>query len=173
MDIDFAVEFALSGRGKKVDLERIITDLGYVPVVMQSGVRRFTRENFTIEFVAHRKGGGKDEVVSIRKWNIVASPLPFIDLLLRFPLTADFGDFKARVPLPEAFFVHKLIAAQRRPGESKKDKDLDQCFIIARYLDAKRLDSVIGSLKLSNKTKRAMKASCEAIDFPPHQLGLR
>jgi hypothetical protein len=173
MDIDFAVEFALSDRAKKVDLEEIITDLGYIPVVMQSGVRRFSRENFTIEFVAHRKGGRADEVVSIRKWNIVASPLPFVDLLLSFPFTADFGDFKVRAPLPEAFFVHKLITSQRRPGESKKDKDLDQWSIIARHLDPERLDSVIRSLKLSNKTKRAMKASCEAIDFPPQQLGLR
>lgn len=132
---------------------------------MQSGVRRFSRGNFTIEFVAHRKGGREDEVVSIRKWNIAASPLPFVDLLLRFPFTADFGDFKARAPLPEAFFVHKLITAQRRPGESKKDKDLDQCSIIAGHLDPKRFDSVIGSLKLSNKTTRVMKASCEAIEF--------
>jgi len=58
------------------------------------------------------------EVVAIRKWNITASPLPFIDLLLSFPFTADFGDFKVRAPLPEAFFVHKLIAAERRLGES-------------------------------------------------------
>ena len=173
MDIDFAVEFALSDRAEKVDLEKIITDLGYIPIVLQSGVRRFTRENFTIEFVAHRKGGVEDEVVTIRKWNIVASPLPFVDLLFSFPFIADFGDFKTRAPLPEAFFVHKLITAQRRPAESKKDKDLNQCSIIARHLDLKRLDSVIGSLKFSNKTKRAMKASCEAIDFPPQQLGLK
>jgi hypothetical protein len=173
MDIDFAVKLALSDREGKVDLEKIIVDLGYVPLVLQSGTRRFTRESFTIEFVAHRKGGREDEVVSIRKWNIVASPLPFVDLLLNFPFTADFGDFKVKAPLPEAFFVHKLITAQRRPGESKKDKDLDQCSIIARHLDPKRLDSVIGSLKLSNKTKRALRASCEAIDFPPQQLGLK
>jgi hypothetical protein len=173
MDIDFAVELAISDRTGKIDLDKIITDLGYIPVVMQSGVRRFSRENFTVEFVAHRKGGRDDEVVSIRKWNITASPLPFVDLLLSFPFTADFGDFKARAPLPEAFFVHKLITAQRRPGESKKDKDLDQCSIIARHLDTKRLDSVIRSLKLSNKAKRALRASCEAIDFPPQQLGLK
>ena len=110
--------------------------------------------------------------MSIRKWNITASPLPFIDLLLDFPFTADFGDFKIRAPLPEAFFVHKLITAQRRPGESKKDKDLDQCSVIARQFDPKRLDSVVRYLRLSNKTKKALLTSCEAIDFPPHKLGL-
>ncbi len=56
MDIDFAVKFALSDRAKKVDLEKVITNLGYIPIIMQSGNRRFSRENFTIEFIAHRKG---------------------------------------------------------------------------------------------------------------------
>ena len=173
MDIDFAVKIALSGAAEKVDLEKVITDLGYIPVVMRSGIRRFTRENFTVEFVAHRKGGRDDQVVSIRKWNITASPLPFIDLLLSFPFTADFGNFKVRLPLPEAFFIHKLITAQRRRGESKKDKDLEQCAAIARQLDPKRLDLVMRSLKLSRKTQKALRASCEVIDFPPQKCGLK
>jgi hypothetical protein len=173
MDIDFAVQLALSGRAAKVDLDKVITDLGYIPVVMRSGIRRFTRENFTVEFVAHRKGGKDSEVVSIRKWNITASPLPFVDLLLSFPFTADFGNFKVRAPLSEAFFVHKLITAQRRPGESKRDKDLDQCSVIAPYLDPIRLNSVMKSLKLSKKTQKALRSSCEVIDFPPQRLGLK
>jgi hypothetical protein len=173
MDIDFAVKFSLSDGAEKADLEKVITDLGYIPVVMRSGIRRFTRENFTVEFVAHRKGGRDDQVVSIRKWNITASPLPFVDLLLSFPFTADFGNFKVRAPLPEAFFVHKLVTAQRRRGESKKDKDIDQCAAIARQIDSNRLDSVMRSLKLSKKTQKALRVSCEVIDFPPQQLGLK
>ncbi|MBM4141942.1 MAG: hypothetical protein FJ242_10785 [Nitrospira sp.] len=173
MDIDFAVKFVLSDRDEKVDLEKVLTDLGYLPVVMQSGIRRFTSENFTVEFVAHRKGGSVDQVISIKKWNITASPLPFVDLLLSFPFTADFGNFKLRAPLPEAFFVHKLVTAQRRRGESKKDKNLDQCTAIARQIDANRLNSVIRSLKLSKKAQKAMRASCEAIGFPPQQLGIK
>jgi hypothetical protein len=173
MDIDFAVKFALSDRDRKTDLEKVITDLGYIPVVMRSGIRKFTRENFTIEFVAHRKGGRDDQIVSIREWNITASPLPFVDLLLDFPFIADFGKFKVRAPLPEAFFVHKLITAQRRLGEGKKDKDLDQCSIIARQINPERLDIVVGSLKLSRKTQKALRASCEVIDFPLQKLRLK
>jgi len=173
LDIDFAVTFALSDRERKTDLEKVITDLGYLPVVMQSGIRKFTRENFTVEFVAHRKGGRDNEVVSIDKWNITASPLPFVDLLLSFPFIADFGSFKVKAPLPEAYFIHKLITAQRRLEGGKKDKDLDQCSIIARQLDPDRLDTVVGSLKLSRKTQKALRTSCEAIDFPPQKLGLK
>jgi len=171
-DIDFAVKFVLADRGEKVDIEKIITDLGYIPVLMQSGIRKFTRENFTVEFVAHRKGGRDNKVVTIRKWNITASPLPFVDILMNFYFTADFGGFKVRAPLPEAFFVHKLITSRRRPGESKKDKDLEQCSVIARQLDPDRLKSVVGSLKLSKKSQKALRESCDEIGFPPQKLGL-
>lgn len=173
LDIDFAVKFVYSDRDKKIDLEKVITDLGYIPVIMRSGIRRFTRENFTIEFVVQRKGGRDDEVIPIRKWNITASPLPFVEILLNFPFTADFGGFKVKAPLTEAFFVHKLITAQRRPGESKKDKDLEQCSIIARQLNSERLKAVVESLKLSKKIQKALHASCEVIDFPPQRLGLQ
>lgn len=173
LDIDFAVKFVYSDRDKKIDLEKLITDLGYIPVIMQSGIRRFTRENFTIEFVVQRKGGRDDDVIPIRKWNITASPLPFVEILLNFPFTADFGGFQVKAPLPEAFFVHKLITAQRRPGESKKDKDLEQCSIIARQLNSERLKTVVESLKISKKTQKALYASCEVIDFPPQRLGLQ
>ena len=117
LDIDFAVKFIHPDRDKKVNIEKLITDLGYLPVVMQSGIRRFTRENFTIEFVIHRKGGRDEEIVSVRQWNITASPLPFVDLLLSFPLIADFGDFEVRAPIPEAYFVHKMITSHRRRAE--------------------------------------------------------
>jgi hypothetical protein len=99
--------------------------------------------------------------------------LPFVDLLLSFPFIADFGDFKIKAPLPEAFFVHKLITSQRRFSESKKDKDLEQCSVIAGHLDFDRLKTVIESVKFSKKTQKSLKASCEAIDFPPQKLGLK
>lgn len=173
LDIDFAVKLAASDREKKSDLEGIITALGYVPVMMQSGIRKYTRENFTVEFVAHRKGGRDDEVVAVRKWNITAAPLPFVNILLDFPFIADFGDFRVRAPIPEAYFVQKMLTAQRRPGESKRDKDLEQCSVIARRVDPGRLAAVVGSLKLGAKSRKALLASCEAINFPPQKLGLQ
>lgn len=173
LDIDFAVQFAASDRVRKFDIESIITALGYFPVMMQSGIRKYTRENFSVEFVAHRKGGRNDEVAAIRKWNITAAPLPFVDILLDFPFITDFGDFRVRAPIPEAYFIQKMLIAQRRPGESKRDKDLEQCSIIARRIDSGRLAAVIGSLKLSAKSKKALLASCDAIHFPPQALNLR
>jgi hypothetical protein len=173
LDIDFAVKFAAAGRDSKIDLESIIIDLGYIPVMMQSGIRKFTRENFTVEFVIHRKGGNDDEVVAIHKWNITAVPLPFVNILLDFPFIADFGSFRVRAPLPEAYLIQKMITAQRRPGDDKRDKDLEQCSVIIGHVDSERLCAVVGSLKLGAKSRKALLASCEAIGIPPQRLGLR
>lgn len=173
LDIDFAVKFIHSDKDKKTDIEKIITGLGYIPVFMQSGIRKYTRENFTVEFLVHRRGGRDDDVVPIKRWNVTAIPLPFIDILFGFPFITDFGNFKVRAPLPEAYFVHKLITAQRRRGEGKQDKDLEQCSIIARHINSDRLKAVVGSLKPSKKTQKAMRASCVTIDFPPQRLGLK
>lgn len=173
IDIDFAVRFVTADRGRNADLESIITALGYLPVTMQSGIRKYSRENFTIEFVVTRKGGRDDEVIAIKKWNITAEPLPFVDILLDSPFTADFGAFNLKAPIPEAYFIQKMVTAPRRQDESKKDKDLEQCAVIAGHVDSERLKTVVQSLKLSPKSKAALRASCEAIDFPPQKLGLR
>jgi len=172
LDIDFAVKFATSERGDKIDLENVITTLGYVPVVMLSGIRKFTQENFTVEFVVQRKGGRDDEAIGIRKWNIIAVPLPFVNILLDFTFIADFGDFQVKAPIPEAYFIQKMLIAHRRPGESKRHKDFEQCSVIAGNVDHVRLEKVLRSLKLSAKNKKAMRDSCKTIDFPPQLLGL-
>jgi hypothetical protein len=170
LDIDFAVQLAAPGGGRKADLEAVITSLGYVPVTMQSGVRKFTRQGVAIEFVSHRRGGRLQEVVKLREWNITAVPLPFINILLDFPLVVDFGYFLVRTPVPEAFFIQKLLTAQRRPGEEKKDKDLEQCSAIASRIEPRRLAMVVGGLRLSAKSWNALRASCSAIGFPPQRL---
>lgn len=36
-----------------------------------------------------------------------------------------------------------------------------------------RLKTVVDSLKISKKTQKALRTSCEAIDFPPQRLGLQ
>ncbi len=69
-----------------------------------------------------------------------------MDVLPGFPFIIDFGKYKVKAPLPEALFVHKLITAQRRPGGGKKDKDLEQCAIIADKPDDIRLGSCLPAL---------------------------
>ena len=65
-----------------------------------------------------------------------------------------------------------MIASQRRRGEGKMDKDLDQCSIIATRIDPDRLKAVVETLRISKKTQKVIRASCRAIGFPPQKLGL-
>ena len=108
----------------------------------------------------------------VRAWNITAQPLPFLNILLEQAFWADLGSYQVRAPAPEAFFVHKLIAAQRRPGGDKRSKDLEQCAAIAGYLGRERLQTVMGAVKLGPAVQKALRASAAAISFPPRNLGI-
>jgi hypothetical protein len=171
-DIDFAVAFPRHGNTHQTDLEKIITDLGYSPVPMLSGVRKYSREAFSVEFMIQRKGGRNDDYVLVRQWNVIAEPLPFLDILFNFPFIAGFGEFCVRAPIPEAYFFQKLIVASKRSNQGKRDKDYDQCAIISRHLDQDQLTRIVKSQKISAKYKNALKKSCRIIDFPPQNLGL-
>lgn len=170
LDIDFAVQLAPAGRAGMTDLEGTLLALGYLPSTSQAGVQRFTREGFTVESLTHRRGGRDRGAEFVRSWNITAQPLPFLNILLEHTLWADLGTYKVRAPVPEAFFVHKLIAAQRRPEDGKKSKDLEQCAAIADHLDGGQLRTVMRTVKLSAAVRKALRASAETISFPPHEL---
>jgi hypothetical protein len=171
MDIDFTIQ-VLSTRKPRADLAEIIESQGFTTFFTQSGIQKFSREGFTIEFIAHRTGNRDEEPILSREWNITAVALPFINILSAFPFICECSGIVIRAPIPEAFFLHKLIAATRRSKASKKSKDLEQCSAIAPQLDVERLGIVCGSVKLGRKTWAAVRSSCEAINFPPHILGM-
>jgi hypothetical protein len=102
--------------------------------------------------------------------NITATPLPFLDILFQFPLMLNLGDFKVRVPCPEALFVHKLIVAQKRKNATKQENDLSQCKVLIPVLELEKLQQIIRSTKLGSKTKKAILASCGVINFPPQKI---
>lgn len=172
MDIDFAVQLLQKGKLRKADLHDIVVSQGFTPFFTQSGIQKFSREGFTIEFIAHRRGGRDDDPILVRTWNITAIPLPFVNILIDFPFIAECSGYTLRAPMPEAFFLHKLITAARRPEESKQSKDLEQCAVIAPKLDQGKLDAVRYSVNLSSRTWDSVKSSCDAIDFPPQKLGI-
>jgi hypothetical protein len=172
MDIDFAIHFLKGKKSHRIDLEELIVSLGFTPFFTQSGIQKFSREGFTIEFIIHRRGGRDKDSVFVRDWNITAIPLPFVNIMTDFPFMAECEGYQIKAPIPEAFFLHKLITLARRVQTSKKLKDLEQCAAIAPGLEQKRLEEVCHSLRLSAKAWDAVKSSCEAINFPPQFLGL-
>ncbi|MHB8707531.1 MAG: GSU2403 family nucleotidyltransferase fold protein [Desulfuromonadales bacterium] len=166
LDIDFAVHLAHPQIKMRADLERLITDLGLLDFVAAEGVQKFTAAGYEVEFIAHRPGGRQVGSLAVREWNLNALPLPFIKPLLDFSEVAALDDFTIRFPLPEAFFVHKLIIAHRRLTEEKRQKDLEQCATLAPVLSDERLHRVMQSQRLGKETRRQLARSCEMIDFP-------
>jgi hypothetical protein len=171
MDIDFAIHLLKGKKSHKIDLEELIVSLGFTPFFTQSGIQKFSREGFTIEFIIHRRGGRNKDSVFVRDWNITAIPLPFVNIMTNFPFMAGFGEYQIKAPIPEAFFLHKLITLTRRVEASKRLKDLEQCAAIAPELERERLEEVCHSVRLSARTWNTVKLSCEAINFPPQFLG--
>ena len=157
---------------RRVDLERLITDLGFIDFVAAEGVQKFSAAGYEVEFMAHRRGGREIGALTVREWNINALPLPFISILLDFSETAVMDGFTIRFPIPEAFFVHKLIVAPRRLTAEKREKDFEQCRALIPILNDERLGQVIQSQRLSKETRRHMAQSCKAIDFPLQRVGL-
>jgi hypothetical protein len=171
LDIDFAVHTAHARKGLRADLEQIITGIGFIDYLSASGVQKFSSGGYEVEFLVHRKGGGDSDAMAVTEWNIIAQPLPFISILIDFSEEAKLEDFVIRFPIPEAFFIHKLIIAQRRRKEAKRLKDLDQCSALVDILRDDRLFQVIQSMRLSKETRRCLRSSCDSIGFPLHMIG--
>ena len=65
LDIDFAVKIVRGATSLRADVESVLMELGYLPSIAQSGIQRFSRDSFTVEFIAHRRGGGDEGIVQL------------------------------------------------------------------------------------------------------------
>lgn len=173
MDIDFAVQILKGKTSTRADLQQIIVDQGFTPFFSESGIQKFSREGFTVEFITHRKGNRDEHPVLAREWNLNAVALPFVNILSGFPFKAECPGHTVMAPVPEAFFLHKLITAMRRTEGGKRSKDLEQCSAISSRLNEDRLGQISRSVRLSSATLSAIRMSCEMINFPPQRLGLK
>jgi len=171
LDVDFAVQLAHPQKQMRADLERLITDLGFIDFIAAEGVQKFTAGGYEVEFIAHRPGGREIGTLAVREWNINALPLPFISILINFSEAALLKGVPIRFPIPEAFFIHKLIIAPRRPTVEKHEKDLEQCAVLIPVLNEQRLRRIMQSQRFGKETQRNMAKSCVAIDFPLQRLG--
>ena len=108
MDIDFAVQLLKGRKAPRTDLQEIIVSRGFTPFFTQSGIQKFSREGFTIEFIAHRQGGRDESPILLRGWNIVAMPLPFVNIMADFPFIAECPGYEIRAPMRRHSFSTSL-----------------------------------------------------------------
>jgi len=172
LDVDFAVHIAHTQHQLRIDLKQLITGLGFTDYLAAEGVQKFTGGGYEVEFVGQRSGSRNKGFLSVPEWNITAIPLPFINILMDFSAVAKLDDFTIRFPIPEAYFLHKLIIAQRRSSGAKRGKDLEQCTAIIQVINNERLRQIAQVQRLGKETRRHIAASCDAIGFPLHRIGL-
>jgi hypothetical protein len=172
-DIDFAVHVVHGRKEIRTDFNKLIPELGFTGFIAGEGVQKFTSGGYEVEFIVQRKGDSDESSLPVKEWNISAQPLPFVNILTDNSNVAELDGFIIRYPEPEAFFLHKLIIAQKRKKESKKLKDLEQCGILAPVLDESNLQKILNAYTLSSQTKRLIHISCETIDFPLQKIGIK
>ena len=171
-DIDLAVESAVKVTvSSRETIPELMERLGYTAIHDYSGIETFLHGTFEVEFITHRRGGKAPASVVIPAWNISAQPLPFIDILFIRPTRVTIEDFSIRIPSPEALMIHKLIIAQRRTGhqkEAKKEKDLQQCSVLAEIARIEEIERILEEYHLSKETRNAILSSCgkARISFP-------
>lgn len=85
---------------------------------------------------------------------------------------AELDGFTIRFPIPEAYFLHKLIIARKRLSGAKRGNDLEQCTAIMQVINDERLLQVAQAQRLGKETRSHIAASCDAIGFPLHRIGL-
>lgn len=172
MDVDFAVHIAHTRNKLRADLKQLITGLGFADYLAAEGVQKFAGGGYEVEFIGQRSGGRDKPFLSAPEWNITAIPLPFINILTDFSDVAELNGLSIRFPIPEAFFLHKLIIAQKRLTAAKRDKDLEQCTVLVPHVNDESLRQVTQARRLSKETRRHIAASCRVIDFPVQRIGL-
>jgi len=174
-DIDFAVIQAARKSGRE-SLPALLERLGYELLTdYQSGLEKYVQETFEIEFLTHRRGGTAPPAVSLPAWQVVAQPLPFIDLLFLRPVTVHIDNYTLRIPSPEALLVHKLIIAQRRAGKdrvAKKEKDLQQCSALADVVRVDEVRWILQEKRMSKAVRKDIATSCEEAELEMASLGL-
>jgi hypothetical protein len=165
-DMDFALGPEVLRKKRSTDIEAALSAEGVSPIMDSlTGLQKFLSGTFGLEFLIQRKGG-RDEIVSVSRYNIHAQPLPFLDLLFLSPVGVETDRFTVKIPSPETLFLHKLIIAQRRKKESKKLKDLEQCSIMAAHLEPAIISELAKAYTMSRTTIQNIRKSCDSIGIP-------
>ena len=123
-DMDFLIDSVQKVK-QKVDIPELLKDLEFVVTFYGSkGYMKLSHPDLIIEFLTPERGKGEDRPLRLSGLGINATALRFLGFLsekntIRVPVE----NFKVTLPHPARFALHKLIVAQRRRNQDKKDKD--------------------------------------------------
>lgn len=132
-DLDILVPVPYKGRA--FDIAGCLRGLGFRQDFHADGSMSFSGNMMKIDFLAPERGAGRKAEPHIKKIVITPQTLRFVEVLLDEPIVLRVArGIKARVPSPAAFALHKLMIATRVARKDKKDKDIRQAVLTAKYI---------------------------------------
>lgn len=139
-DVDFLVPWPYRN-DRIVDLSAAMQELGFRSVTTGNGSMYFAHPELRVEFLVPERGKGGLDYRLVKALGVRAVPLRFLDMLLKDPIRLKEGGLEVSVPAPLNYCLHKLIVAQRRQSEDKREKDVQQAVYVLDILDPKDFKS--------------------------------
>lgn len=134
LDLDFLVPNPPHIK-KKVNVKALLEQLGFKEKHdTLSGLSKFSHKDLVVEFLIPELGRGKNEAYEVKKLNINAVGLRFLNLLQSHTITMTRDQMTVRLPEPAVYVLHKHIISERRLNLDKKDKDKRTALELGRYL---------------------------------------
>ncbi|NLI11467.1 MAG: hypothetical protein GX425_02285 [Peptococcaceae bacterium] len=124
IDLDFLIP-NIRRPAKKVPLCDVMERHGFMTQQRRDGLIKFSKVEgpLDVEFLVREMGHGQVEPYTVEGLGIKATGLRHLDSLSQWTTVLVIRSFQLRVPLPEAYVLHKLVINNRRQ-EMKKKKDL-------------------------------------------------
>lgn len=147
-DVDIArheiLQVAVNDLPDQADVPKILDRLqmGFLPIPALNPKHPSTsfairKSSLRVDILTPEVGRPKKGPVLIKRFNVAAQPLRFLDYLIERPIRGaviDGGGILVNVPQPARFAFHKLLVSQERPAamHAKSEKDLHQaCQVFA------------------------------------------
>lgn len=120
---------------KKTNLPEVFKRIGFDEEFSTlNGYAKYVHPELEIEFLTPELGKGRDKPYEIKKLNVQAQGLRYLNLLQEYTMEITFHGINIVVPEPPAFVLHKLMISERRKSRGKEENDIRVAKQIGEYL---------------------------------------
>ncbi len=148
----------------QVDIDQILTEHGFLRDFLPQGYSHYINDDLEIEFLTPAKAGRNDQPIEVKKFNITAQALNFMNIIQKHIQQFSFHEIKILAPNPSVFALVKILVSNRREGafRIKTEKDRETAIGILNFLHANHPEklndiSTISSDFSQNLTKEILK----------------
>lgn len=164
LDVDFLIR-NLRKPTPAANLSTMARERGYLVEsdILNGTTRLFDTTGLEVEFLIGKAGAGIEPALKTNV-GVTAQTLRHMNILSGNSIELPCFEHMVRVPLPEAYAVHKMVINSQRRG--KREKDRRAVLQIWPYLDKKRVSVVMAGLtrKENARVKEFMAANDLELD---------